>query len=99
MSKQSSSLDKSLLDDDEITRAQLVMAKRFVGQRCLLDPQVVSPLRLIWRGFQDWAKPIGVKPSAVALRALLDASPWARVEERNGKGSIKTVVHGVSLKA
>ncbi len=90
---------EKLDETDEVTRAQLVMAKRFVGQRCLLDPQVVSPLRLIWRGFQDWAKPIGVKPSAVALRALLDASPWARVEERSGKGRIKTVVHGVSLKA
>ena len=84
--------------EDEITRAQLVMARRFIGQRCILDPQLISPLRVIWLGYKGWATPLGITPSAVALRALLDASPWATVEERSSVGRIKTVVHGVGIK-
>lgn len=86
------------LGADEATREQLVMARRFVGQRCLLDPQLVVPMRLLWRGFQDWSRPHGLRPSAVALRLLLDASPWARVEELRGRGRIRTVVHGLGLR-
>lgn len=84
---------------DECSRADLVMVRRFIGQRCVLDPQLVCPLRLVWRAYQDWARPLSIRPSAVALRALLDASPWARVEERAGRGRIRTVVHGLGLRA
>lgn len=85
--------------DDEVTREQLVMARRYIGQRCVLDPQLIVPMRLLWQGYQAWARPIGVKPSAVALRAILDASPWARVEELGGRGRIRVMVHGLGFKA
>lgn len=87
------------LGDDEVTRQQLVMARRYVGQCCRLDPQLIVPMRLLWKGFQDWAKPKGLQPSAVALRALLEASPWSRVEELQGKGRLRVMVHGVGFKA
>lgn len=73
------------------------MARRFVGQRCLLDPQLVVPMRLLWIEFRKWSKLRGHHPSAIALRLLFEASPWARVEEREGRGRIRTVVHGVGI--
>ena len=87
------------LDHDAVTRTQLVMARRFVGQCCVLDPQVVSPMRVLWHGFRAWAKPLGHPPSAVALRALLDGAPWCRVDERPGSGRMSVWVHGVGLVA
>lgn len=87
------------LSTDEVTRAQLVAARRFVGQKCLLDPQLIVPMRLLWRGFQDWSRPHGVKPSAAALWLLLDGSPWARVEELQGRGRIRVMVHGIAVRA
>lgn len=89
---------EDLDQDDEVTRQQLVMVRRYIGQRCVLDPQLIVPMRLLWQGFQSWARPIGVKPSAVALRSLLEASPWARLEELNGRGRLRVMVHGVGLK-
>lgn len=75
------------------------MARRFVGQRCRLDPQLIVPMRLLWINFQGWSRPLGVKPSAVALRSLLEAAPWARVEELAGRGRIRVMVHGVGFRA
>lgn len=86
-------------ETDDITRAQLVMVRRFVGQKCVLSPQLIIPMRLIWAGYRKWAKDIGLVPNAGALRAVLEASPWCRVEERAARGRIRTVVHGLGLKA
>jgi hypothetical protein len=87
------------LEADEATRAELVMARRFVGQRCILDPQLIVPMRLLWAAFKDWSRPHGHRPSAVALRLLLEASPWSRVEELQGRGRIRVMVHGVAVRA
>ena len=81
------------------TELELTMAGRFVGQRCVLDPKLVSPMRSLWSGFVEWGREHRVAPSAVALRAVLAAAPWASVCEVAGRGRIRCLVMGVGLRA
>lgn len=74
--------------------ARMDEVRRFIGERCVLHPALVLPLRVLWRDYQAWGG-----TSVQDLKFLLDESPWARVTEPKGKGLIRVVVHGVGLRS
>lgn len=81
-------------NDERISRARL-----FIGQRCVLHPALVVPLRVLWREYKAWCV-LGkrVDPLVYDLKGALDEAPWARVTEPRGTGRIRVVVHGVGLR-
>jgi len=73
-------------------------ALRFIGERCVIGPNLVVPLRVLWREYERWADEQALPdPQPRDLKAALDA-PWATVSEPKGRGRMRTVVHGVGFK-
>ncbi len=73
-------------------------ARVFIGERCVLGSTLVMPLRFLWRAYKPWCLQRDWTPTVNELRSLLEASPWAAVEERGGRGRFRTVVLGVGLR-
>lgn len=82
-------------NQQRVTRALI-----FIGQRCILHPALVVPLRALWREYETWCKQAPDRPDPLVydLRSALDEAPWARVTEPRGKGLIRVVVHGVGIR-
>lgn len=90
---------------DPILRRALDARRRervgaFVGEHCCLGPTLVVPLRVVWRSYELYCDAGGFHADAspTALREVLDSVPWARVTH-SGTGRMRTVVHGLGLRA
>lgn len=92
---------------DPFLRQQLDIRTRarvrdFVGEHCVLGQSLVVPLFVVWRSYQAYCEQLGAHADADSqvFRAVLDAAPWVRVEERpKSKGLRRTIVHGLGVKS
>lgn len=74
--------------------------RAFIGEHCVLGSNLVLPLRVLWRSYELHCTTLGRHADAdpAVLRATLNEAPWAKVEQR-GTGRLRTVVHGLGLRA
>lgn len=72
--------------------------RAFVGQRCVLGPTLVVPMRTLFDEYASWCLTMRIEPSSAAFRAVLDDAAWATVIERpEARGRFKAIVQGVGI--